>query len=435
MTRFLISLALLFVLMAATAAAQVEDFHIISQKELQLLVGDLAKSNPDVIKRIADDPSLKAKQLDKLRELLAFASQAQRDGLADDPATKQELANIKAEVISAEYDKKINEGKPVKPPLSYITDAQVKLFWSEDPTAKEADFQKFLSAKVEFIRRQDPQMASYTPSDEDKTLAHDIYAKSRIYEKDYLEKAKNGTLDAEFQQRTNLQLKLQHAQFLARLYADKNVGKMDPTDVEIKTYISQRPELDPAPKKLVAQGILERAKRGEDFAALANKYTEDPGNKNEKGELQGGLYKDVRVGIMVPMFEKAALALQPGQISPELVESDFGYHIIKLEKKTETKDANGTAKLVYDVRHILIGTMYEDPTVPGSGPTPLKLYVRQKLANEKQKKMIDELVMANKVSVPSDYTLPGLAKTKPTAAAKPATKRTTPVQKKPHGKR
>jgi len=49
--------------------------------------------------------------------------------------------------------------------------------------------------------------------------------------------------------------------------------------------------------------------------------------------------------------------------------------------------------------------------------------------------MIDELVMANKVSVPSDYTLPGLAKMKPTAAAKPATKRATPVRKKPRGKR
>jgi hypothetical protein len=435
MTRYLISLTALFVLTAAAAAAQVEDLHSISQKELQLLVNDLAKKNPDVIKRIADDPSLKAKQLDKLKGLLAFACQAQRDGLADDPVARQELENIKAEVISSEYDQKINEGKPVKAPLSYITDEQVKLFWSQDTAVKEADFQKFLSAKVEFIRRGDPQMAAYTPSEEDKTVAHDIYAKSRMYEKDYLDKAKSGTLDAGFQQRTNLQVKLQHAQFLARLYAEKGVKITDPTDDEIKTYISQHPELSPAPKKAVAQGILDRAKAGEDFAALANKYSEDPGNKNEKGELHGGLYKDVRVGMMVPVFEKAALGLMPGQVSSVLVESDFGYHIIKLENKTETKDANGTVTLVYDVRHILISTMYNDLNDPSSGPKPLRLYVGEKLANEKQKRMIDDLAVANKISVPNDYALPGPAGTKPAAAAKPTTKPATPVRKKPRGRR
>ena len=432
MTRYFFSFAVLFVLMAATAAAQVEDYHAISPRELQLLVGDLAKNNPDAVKRIANDPTLKAKQLDKLKELLAFACQAQRDGLADDPAAKQELANIKAEVISSEYDQKINEGKPAKPPLSYITDAQVKSFWSQDPTVKEVEFQRFLSAKVEFIRRGDPQMASYTPTDEEKVVAHDIFAKSRIYEKDYLDKAKSGALDAEFQQRTSLQLKLQHAQFLARLYSDRNVGKIDATDDEIKAYISQHPELNPEPKKGVAQGILDRAKAGEDFAALANKYSEDPGNKNEKGELQGGLYKDVRMGTMVPVFENAALGLLPGQVSPVLVESDFGYHIIKLENKTETKDANGTVTLVYDVRHILVSTMHDDP---GAGPKPLKLYVREKLASDKQKKMVNDLVIANKISVPTDYALPAPAGTKPAASAKPATKAATNVRKKPRGKR
>jgi hypothetical protein len=256
-----------------------------------------------------------------------------------------------------------------------------------------------------------------------------------MYEKDYLDKAKSGTLDAGFQQRTNLQVKLQHAQFLARLYAEKGVKITDPTDDEIKTYISQHPELSPAPKKAVAQGILDRAKAGEDFATLANKYSEDPGNKNGKGELHGGLYKDVRVGMMVPVFEKAALGLMPGQVSSVLVESDFGYHIIKLENKTETKDANGTVTLVYDVRHILISTMYNDLNDPSSGPKPLKLYVGEKLANEKQKRMIDDLAVANKISVPNDYALPGPAGTKAAASAKPTTKPATPVRKKPRGRR
>src|SRR6185369_11498691 len=129
--------------------------------------------------------------------------------------------------------------------------------------------------------------------------------------------------------------------------------------------------------KAKALGILNRAKAGEDFTKLANEYTEDPGNRNSKGELQGGEYKDVTKGTMVPPFEQAALALEPGQIAPDLVESDFGYHIIKLERKAEGKDASGNPTEVYDVRHILISTTYKDPKNPTAMPLPAKAYARQ----------------------------------------------------------
>src|SRR4029077_4272548 len=95
-------------------------------------------------------------------------------------------------------------------------------------------------------------------------------------------------------------------------------------------------------KRAQAQQILDRAKAGEDFAALANEFTQDPGNKGPDGQPQGGLYKDVPKGRMVAPFEQAALALQPGQVSPDLVETDFGFHIIKLERKlgpSANKDA------------------------------------------------------------------------------------------------
>ena len=159
-------------------------------------------------------------------------------------------------------------------------------------------------------------------------------------------------------------------------------------------------------KKAKALEILNRAKAGEDFTALANENTEDPGNKNSKGELQGGLYKDVKKGQMVPPFEQAALALEPGQVAPDLVESDFGYHIIKLEKKTDGKDASGTPTQTYDVRHILISTTFKDPKNPAAQPLPVKEYAKQQLGIEKQKKLVDDLVAANNISVPDDYTIP-----------------------------
>ena len=75
-----------------------------------------------------------------------------------------------------------------------------------------------------------------------------------------------------------------------------------------------------------AQGVLSRIKAGEDFATLANEYSEDPGSNTT-----GGLYTGIGLGEFVAEYENAVLSLQNGELYPELVESPYGYHIIKLE--------------------------------------------------------------------------------------------------------
>lgn len=91
-------------------------------------------------------------------------------------------------------------------------------------------------------------------------------------------------------------------------------------------------EEDKLKVKEKAQGLLDRIKNGEDFATLADEYTEDPGSKGN-----GGLYENIGLGEFVSEFEEAALAVGEGTVYPELVESPYGYHIVKLEKKIETK--------------------------------------------------------------------------------------------------
>jgi hypothetical protein len=204
----------------------------------------------------------------------------------------------------------------------------------------------------------------------------------------------------------NLQVKLQQAQFLARLYSEKAAEKVKVTDEEVAQYIAEHPELVNPEKRAKAEEVLNRAKNGEDFAKLANEFSEDPGNKDAKGEGQGGLYKDVTKGRMVKPFEEAALALEPGQVAPNLVETDFGFHIIKLERKGEGKDAAGQPTETYDARHILFSTTYKDPNDVEGRELPLKQYVRNKLESEKEKKVLDEVIAANNVSVPEDFTVP-----------------------------
>jgi peptidyl-prolyl cis-trans isomerase C len=82
-----------------------------------------------------------------------------------------------------------------------------------------------------------------------------------------------------------------------------------------------------AAKKKQIEDILNRARAGENFAALARQYSEDPGSKDKGGE-----YTFPR-GQMVPEFEVAAFSLNTNQIS-DVVTTQFGYHIIKLIDKT-----------------------------------------------------------------------------------------------------
>jgi peptidyl-prolyl cis-trans isomerase NIMA-interacting 1 len=75
-------------------------------------------------------------------------------------------------------------------------------------------------------------------------------------------------------------------------------------------------------KKLAAE-VMNKAKKGQDFAGLAKQYSDEPGAKQRMGTL-GKFGK----GNMVKPFSDAAFALKPGEIS-DIVETDFGFHVIK----------------------------------------------------------------------------------------------------------
>jgi parvulin-like peptidyl-prolyl isomerase len=139
---------------------------------------------------------------------------------------------------------------------------------------------------------------------------------------------------------------------------DPNNLKIDPSELEVRArhiLLKVKDPKAPAPPKdtkpqdlplpdaeakAKIEKILTEAKaKGADFAALARKYSQDT-SASSGGDL--GWFGQ---GRMVPEFEKAAFALQPGQISG-VVKSPFGYHIIKVEDRRISDQAK--QKLVSD---------------------------------------------------------------------------------------
>jgi len=81
-----------------------------------------------------------------------------------------------------------------------------------------------------------------------------------------------------------------------------------------------------AAAKAEAQAILDSIRAGGDFEALAKAHSDDPGSGEVGGDL--GWF---RRGAMVKEFEDVAFMLGDGAVS-EVVETEFGYHIIKIER-------------------------------------------------------------------------------------------------------
>ena len=124
----------------------------------------------------------------------------------------------------------------------------------------------------------------------------------------------------------------------ARKFYDENIDKFKrPEQIKASHILCKvDPKASAEDKKKArekAETLLKEIKAGKDFAELAKANSDCPSSK------QGGDLGFFGKGQMVPPFESAAFALKPGEVS-DVVETQFGYHIIKVAEK---KDA-GAAK-------------------------------------------------------------------------------------------
>jgi peptidyl-prolyl cis-trans isomerase C len=123
----------------------------------------------------------------------------------------------------------------------------------------------------------------------------------------------------------------------AQKFYDENKSKfLAPEQVKashilIRAPADAKPE-DRSKAAAKARDLRAKAAKGEEFAKLARENSEDPGSASQGGDL--GFFAKHQ---MVPSFGQAAFALKPGQVS-EVVETPFGYHVIKVaEHKASTQ--------------------------------------------------------------------------------------------------
>jgi peptidyl-prolyl cis-trans isomerase C len=171
-------------------------------------------------------------------------------------------------------------------------------------------------------------------------------------------------LESEFKNREAYLRKLEMGGFDEKSYAEyvrqdmvghrlleQEIPVPEVSDEEIAAYYKANPQYFSRPEKARARHILVRVERGaddkvktearsravsiledvrkgEDFATHAERYSEDSAGRGKGGDLG-----EFRRGQMVKAFEDAVFALKPGEIS-DVVETEYGYHIIRLESHT-----------------------------------------------------------------------------------------------------
>ena len=132
-------------------------------------------------------------------------------------------------------------------------------------------------------------------------------------------------------------------------YYEENKDSFDIVSVRHILFMSVDTENKPLPADKLAAAeksandVLAKVKAGEDMVALAEKYSEDPGVKENKGEYSFDSNGKMSDGTgLVKEFPDFAFKHKVGDA--DIVKTDYGFHVIKLEKRTAYEDVKENVK-------------------------------------------------------------------------------------------
>ncbi len=154
-------------------------------------------------------------------------------------------------------------------------------------------------------------------------------------------------------------------------------------------------------KKVTADQVISLINEGKSFEDLAKEYSIDTGSKDSGGDL--GFFG---IGVMVPEFETAVFAMKEGEVSAP-IKSEFGFHVIKLNKIKESSlksfdevkeqlvkiyQKNQGQKMIYDLSDEMTNLAYEGSLEELAEKMNLKLQTSElfsKTSKSPNKKMIN----------------------------------------------
>lgn len=351
----------------------------LSSEDLTLIVAAL-ELPPDSLSELVASKPRRAALIKSLKEVLSVADEAKATGVADAPEVKTQLTLASAFIIAREYGKR-RQAAGATTYEQVIPKEEVAAFLREP--GQDANFQTFLQ-DYERTRPQS-QQDTLLPDDQREDLR-------RQWASVIIGNRKGLAAGVDKERATQLMIMEQHARLLAGAYFKTLGDRVKATEPEIDAYIALHPELDPQKARAKADDVLRRLRAGEDFAALAKQFSSDPSNKETGGDL--GWFGR---GQMVQTFEDAAFALKPGELSG-VVETQFGFHIIRLEERRTGTSARGTSIEEVHARHILISM-----GMPGSRPQPPREQARAAVQDDKRDKIVADIVRRSRVQIADDF--------------------------------
>jgi len=336
---------------------------------------------PEAVSKLAGDARERKDFARDIRQMLAASEEAKGLGYAAQPELKLQLELARSFAIAEAYFKKREQAGAT--PEQVIAPAEI------DALLKEPAQQQQFADFVEDYRKNGPNRGAPITDKQRQQLA-------QHYGRVMVAMRKGTAVGVAGERKTQLAVMLQQSRLLAGAYSKEITPRLKASDAEVDAFIAAHPEYDTTPARQKAEDLLKRVRAGEDFTALAKEFSEDPGSRAQGGDL--GWFGR---GQMIKEFEDAAFALKQGEVSG-VVESPFGYHIIKVEEHRRQMNDDNTVTEQVRARHILV--LYNHaPRDPNSPPVPPREQARAAVEEGKRNQLFEELAARHSVRVAEDY--------------------------------